>query len=84
MIGTNMVIITSSELELLLANACEKAVKNALSEKLQPTNIEFITVKEAAKFLRVSSETIYRMVDAKEVKYKKIGAAIRIIKSSLV
>ena len=44
----------------------------------------FCNVREAAQILSVSEQKIRQMIDNDEVKYKKIGRAIRIYRSSLV
>ena len=44
----------------------------------------FCNVREAAQILCVSEQKIRQMIDNDELKYKKLGRAIRIYRSSLV
>lgn len=82
MINQSFVLITPAELEALI----EKAVKNALAATATKDvqDVDFLTVAQSAKLLRVSSETVYRMVDANEVQYKMVRGRIRIMKHSLI
>lgn len=45
---------------------------------------EILTVKEAAKILKVSNGKIYDMVHAKELMSVRIGRCIRITKTSII
>lgn len=40
---------------------------------------QIITVREAAKILRVSAKTIYKKVSRDEIPHKKIGSKIRFL-----
>jgi excisionase family DNA binding protein len=52
-------------------------------KKSQPNESEFMTLPEAAKYLRVSKETMYRWVKAKKLPYHRIGRKYFFLKGSL-
>jgi excisionase family DNA binding protein len=43
----------------------------------------FLTVKEAALYLRCSPRTLYRMIQRGEIPHKRIGGGIRLRKDEL-
>ncbi len=79
----SFVLITPAELEALMNRVVKSAVEDAVKKVLAVQDVEFLTVAQSAKMLRVSPETIYRMVDAHEVEFKMVGRTIRIVKQSL-
>jgi len=46
-------------------------------EKAQHDDTEVLTVVEAAKFLKVSKDVIYRLVDRNEIPFRRVGSQAR-------
>lgn len=46
--------------------------------------MEYMTLREAAKFLRISRETIYRMIYRKEIPFYRVGKKYLFKKEELV
>lgn len=44
---------------------------------------EVMTIEEAARYLDISESTLYKKVQAREIPYTKIGAALRFTKASI-
>jgi excisionase family DNA binding protein len=44
---------------------------------------KFLTVKEAATYLRLKPLALYRMVEKKKIPFRKAGRSIRFIQSEL-
>jgi excisionase family DNA binding protein len=45
--------------------------------------MEYMSVKQTAQKLSVSTKTVYRMVDRKELNHRRVGRLIRIPESEL-
>jgi len=61
----------------------QQQILNLLKGKTN-SNGEFCSVKDAAKILNISEQKIRLMIDNDELKYRKLGRAIRIYRSCLV
>ena len=46
-------------------------------EKVHFEDTEILTVVEAAKFLKVSKDVIYGMIDRKEIPFRRVGRQAR-------
>lgn len=42
-----------------------------------------VSIKEAAKLLSVSESTVKRLIRSKQLKFKRIGRSVRVLKSSI-
>ena len=54
-----------------------------MTYKVDTTVLDFLTVNEAAKVLRVSRRTVYRLVESRKVPAKKVGRRWRISRAGL-
>ena len=54
-----------------------------MTHKDETTALDFLTVDEAAKVLRVGTKTVYRFVWARKVPAKKVGGRWRISRPHL-
>lgn len=59
-----------------------KAKAKAKKPATPPQN-QFYTINEAAEYLRVSRQTVYRIIYRRELSFTKFGATILIYKASL-
>jgi excisionase family DNA binding protein len=41
------------------------------------------TVKEVAKFLKISTVTLYRLTEARKINFKKVGGQLRFTKKDI-
>lgn len=41
------------------------------------------TVKEVAKFLKISNGTLYRLAETKKIRFKKVGGQLRFTKKDI-
>ena len=58
----------------------------SLQKPIEPpkTEEEYLTPKEAEKFLKVSKTTLYRWIKNGNIKSQKIGGSQRLLKSELI
>ncbi|MBP1681034.1 MAG: Helix-turn-helix domain [Proteobacteria bacterium] len=61
----------------------QQQILNLLKGKTNDSG-EFCSVKDAAKILNISEQKIRLMLDNDELKYRKLGRAIRIYRSCLI
>jgi excisionase family DNA binding protein len=54
-----------------------------MTDKDEPTALDFLTVNQAAKVLGVSRRTVYRLVKTRKVPTKKVGGQWRISRAHL-
>lgn len=82
-----MIAIDEKRLEILeekISNLAEYLIKNQNNEtSSNNTTLELMTVKEASKYLNISEISVRKMIERREIKFKKIRTAIRIEKSEL-
>jgi excisionase family DNA binding protein len=55
----------------------------AVLEQPQEPQGEYLTIKQAATVANLGERTVYRLVENKEVKYRRVGKAIRVLRSDL-
>jgi excisionase family DNA binding protein len=53
-------------------------------ESEQVFDNQVLTVREAAKFLKCSTKSLYRLLKFGEIPYRKVGSEYRFLKSSLI
>lgn len=71
-------------LEEKISNLTEYLKANQNSKSLNEiSTLDLMTVKQASKYLNISEASIRRMIEKREIKFKKIRFAIRIEKSEL-
>ncbi|PHO12224.1 hypothetical protein CPG38_08765 [Malaciobacter marinus] len=82
-----MIAIDEKRLEILeekISNLAEYLIKNQNNKtSSNNTTLELMTVKEASKYLNISEISVRKMIEKREIKFKKIRTAIRIEKSEL-
>lgn len=72
---TQLVVMQPEDLERLIEAAAERALSKALSGATITPRPEWLTIPEAANFLRVSTDTIRRKIDRGELVAKGSGKA---------
>ncbi|RXK08046.1 helix-turn-helix domain-containing protein [Halarcobacter bivalviorum] len=71
-------------LEEKISNLTEYLKANQSSKSINEiSTLDLMTVKQASKYLNISEASIRRMIEKRELKFKKIRFAIRIEKSEL-
>ncbi len=71
-------------LEEKISNLTEYLKANQNSKSINEiSTLDLMTVKQASKYLNISESSIRRMIEKRELKFKKIRFAIRIEKSEL-
>lgn len=78
-----MTNLTKEEFQLLIIEAVKK-VNDDCSKKVGITTDEFLSQREAAKFLRISLPTLIRWKNAKKVPYYQEGRKVLFSKSELL
>lgn len=74
-------VISESTIQVILETQSKIL---SLMENEKVSNSELVSVKEASKILKVSEQKIRQMIDAEELKHKRLGRTIRIYKSCLI
>lgn len=73
-----------NNLEEKISNLTEYLKANQSSKSINEiSTLDLMTVKQASKYLNISEASIRRMIEKREIKFKKIRFAIRIEKSEL-
>lgn len=78
-----MTNLTKEEFQLLIIEAVKK-VNEDCSKKVGITTDEFLSQREAAKFLRISLPTIIRWKNAKKIPFYQEGRKVLFNKSELL
>lgn len=78
-----IIITTPEELETLIQNSCIKALNSQAQSANPETEQQFLSLKEAARFLDLAPQTIYGMTSRKIIPFYKAGKKLRFLKSEL-
>ena len=75
--------ISIAELEGMLEGTLNKLLEGKLAHN-QKSEIELLTIQEAAKFLTLSVSTLYLKVSRREICFQKKGKRLYFLKSDLI
>ncbi|HXB40698.1 MAG TPA: helix-turn-helix domain-containing protein [Bacteroidia bacterium] len=79
---TKVIVTTQDELESLIQSSVRKAL-NEQAVKPEASKIEFLNLKEAAKFLNLAPQTIYGLTSKRDIPFLKRGKKLYFKKSEL-